>query len=155
MIWGYVLAFLSWSYSICNSYSLITGFYAAAFFFFNIHTKSQILLYFTCFFHAYAWIPPVLHYWNIYFFNLDLQLCCFLGLMYIVWNVTSLPLFLLLFFFFWSPCWLFYGGFWKSRGHLTGSSLQWDHKHCRKICPLLQHCFSSPWLSSHGIPFWQ
>lgn len=89
-------------------------------FFFNSHTKSQILLYLTCFFHAYAWIPPALHYWNIYFFNLDLQLCCFPGLMCFVWNVTSLPLFLFLFFsfvVFLSPCWLLYGGFWISRGH--------------------------------------
>ena len=31
------------------------------------------------------------------FFKLDLQLCCFPGLMCFVWNVTSLPLFLFFF----------------------------------------------------------
>lgn len=149
--WGYILAFLSWSYSICNSYSLIKGFYAAAFFFFNIHTKFQILLYLTCFsmltpgsfLHSTTGISIFL----TWIFNsvVSLDLCAPSGMLHLF----------LSFFFFLSPCWLFYGGFWISRGHLTGSSLQWDHKHCRKICSLLQHCFSSPWLSSQGIPFWQ
>lgn len=38
---------------------------------------------------------PLLEY---LFFNLDLQLCCFPGLLCFVWNVTSLPLFLFFFF---------------------------------------------------------
>lgn len=149
--WGYILAFLSWNYSICNSYSLITGFYGAAFFFFLIFVLNSK---FFCILPVFSMLTPgsLLHsstgisIFLTWIFNsvvsLDLR-------------ASSGMLHLFLSFFFLSPCWLFYGGFWIYRGHLTGSSLQWDHKHCRKICSLLQHCFSSPWLPSQGIPFWQ
>lgn len=111
----------------------------------NLQTKYQILLYLACFSMLTTWIPSALHYLDIY---LDLQLCCFTGLMCCIWIVPSLPVF---FPFPSPPCWLFCGCFLDvNAAYHAGSSLQWDHKHCRKVCSLLQYYFSASWLSPQG-----